>query len=267
MSLIPPFSGYLFREGAPEDPFDPVEVIRRMGNGREIRRLFDCLDDVYFFVRDHAGFYMAANTAFLRLFDFPIEEELIGRGLNEVHPPDVAADLSQEDQQVRDTGRSSIDRPERWRARGGHPVPVLTTRLPLQDRFGEFIGIMGVSRRAPNDDLEPGSQSQFERLAQEIRATPGAPYRIASLAQRCGLSQRRFNECFREAFGQGPQEFILRVRVEAAKDSLRSSELSVGQIADLYGFVDQAAFTRHFRRLTGMTPGAYRKEAKPPSAS
>jgi AraC-like DNA-binding protein len=161
-------------------------------DGRELRRLFDCLDDVFFSL---AG----------------------DRGL------------------------------------------CLTTRLPLPDRMGACLGIMAVSRRQAFGAVDLESTSVLEKIALEIRKAPGKDYRVATLAEQCNLSPRRFTERFREVFGTPPLEFILRTRVNAAQVSLREGVLSIGQIADLHGFVDQAAFTRHFRRITGMTPGAYRR--------
>lgn len=51
---------------------------------------------------------------------------------------------------------------------------------------------------------------------------------------------------------------VLR-RCELAKELLRSSPLSLAEIALACGFADQSHFTRAFARLVGMTPGAWRR--------
>jgi len=259
MSVTPPFDGYLYREGVPQDSFDPVDLLRRMGHGRELRRLFDGMDDVFFFVRDRSGLYMAGNTAFLTGLGFHLEEDFIGLSLQDLHPLEIAAAMAEADETVIETGQPSIDLPEILFSLGGNRGLCLTTRLPLPSPRGTCLGIMAFSRRQALGEIDVESASVLDKIALEIRRAPGQEYRIATLAEQCGLTPRRFTERFREVFGTPPLEFILRTRVNAAQESLREGALSIGQIAEVHGFVDQAAFTRHFRRITGMTPGAYRR--------
>jgi len=59
---------------------------------------------------------------------------------------------------------------------------------------------------------------------------------------------------FKRLFQLTPQQFLLRVRLNAACQMLGSTDRSVSQIALGVGFYDQSYFTKHFRRQMGMTP-------------
>lgn len=81
---------------------------------------------------------------------------------------------------------------------------------------------------------------------------------IETLATTIGLSVYHFARAFKQSTGMPPHEYILRRRVERADQMLHRSELPLSEIAAAVGFSDQSHLARHFRRHTGMTPGAAR---------
>lgn len=60
--------------------------------------------------------------------------------------------------------------------------------------------------------------------------------------------------------------YLNSLRIAKARDLLQHSGLSMLQIALTCGFGNQAHFNRVFRKMTGLTPGAYRKQALVPAA-
>lgn len=60
--------------------------------------------------------------------------------------------------------------------------------------------------------------------------------------------------------GQTPNDFLARVRIGRAKEFLRTSELSVGEIAHRVGIENESYFIRRFALAEGMTPAAYRRQ-------
>jgi AraC-like DNA-binding protein len=56
-------------------------------------------------------------------------------------------------------------------------------------------------------------------------------------------------------------EYILNIRMEAARQQLRHSSLSVGEIADSLGFSDISSFSRIFKTRVGVSPSAFRGKA------
>jgi AraC-like DNA-binding protein len=80
-----------------------------------------------------------------------------------------------------------------------------------------------------------------------------------------GLSRFRFLRLFKRETGLSPHEFLIWYRVERAKQLL-ADQVSVLQTAMDTGFFDQSHFCRHFKRITGISPGAYSKSTRTPHA-
>jgi len=75
-----------------------------------------------------------------------------------------------------------------------------------------------------------------------------------------GLSIAHFAEMFRKSTGETPHQFVLRLRVERAREMLRSPESRVLDVAIACGFKTQQHFARVFRHLCGLSPKEYRRE-------
>lgn len=78
------------------------------------------------------------------------------------------------------------------------------------------------------------------------------------LAQALNVSERTLHRRLKEATGETPKSFIDRVRFEATRMLLETTQSSVKQLASACGYTDETSFRRAFRRYAGMTPGAYR---------
>lgn len=79
------------------------------------------------------------------------------------------------------------------------------------------------------------------------------------LASLCGISQTYFHRLFTERYGMSPKEYIIRLRIDRAKQLLPDTSLTVRQIANLCGYAEPCHFTREFTKRVGMTPTAYRE--------
>ena len=82
---------------------------------------------------------------------------------------------------------------------------------------------------------------------------------IADIAAACGVSRGHFIKCFRDETGLTPYQWLLRLRVERARDLIIGSRLPLADIAIVCGFSDQSHMTRTFTRLTGSAPGLWRR--------
>jgi AraC family transcriptional regulator len=92
----------------------------------------------------------------------------------------------------------------------------------------------------------------------EANLTDGVP--LQQLASLAGLSPFHFARQFKDATGLAPHQFVLRSRVERAKQLLERTELSLAEIGLTLGFSHQSHFTNVFRRCVGTTPKAWREE-------
>jgi transcriptional regulator GlxA family with amidase domain len=82
---------------------------------------------------------------------------------------------------------------------------------------------------------------------------------IEAVAKRSKLAERTFKRRFVGATGITPIEYVQRLRIEDAKRRLERTAAAVDEISWRVGYEDPAFFRRLFKRLTGMSPGAYRK--------
>jgi transcriptional regulator GlxA family with amidase domain len=82
----------------------------------------------------------------------------------------------------------------------------------------------------------------------------GDPFTLEDLARAVGVSRFHFARLFRVSTGESPMEFLLRSRIERAKQILVTSDRRMSEIAATLGFCDQSHFSRSFRRYAGVTP-------------
>lgn len=84
------------------------------------------------------------------------------------------------------------------------------------------------------------------------------PLTIAALAAHAQMSPRTFLRRFAEETGSTPLQWILRARVDTARELLESTRLSVDRIAEEVGLGTGASLRLHFRRLLDVSPSEYR---------
>jgi len=85
---------------------------------------------------------------------------------------------------------------------------------------------------------------------------------MANLAAQSGMTPRTFGRRFKRATGLTPLGYLQGLRIAAAKDLLRHSNLSIGEIAWQVGLRDSSYFTQLFRRHSGVTPLKYREAVR-----
>ena len=81
---------------------------------------------------------------------------------------------------------------------------------------------------------------------------------LEDLAAAVHLSVYHFARLFKASTGLPPHQYVIARRIERAKQLLHDDNLSLAQVAARVGFWDQGHFTRHFKRLVGVTPKHFR---------
>lgn len=99
-------------------------------------------------------------------------------------------------------------------------------------------------------------------VVEYIHDNLGEDLRLSTLAEVAGLSQHRFAHNFKHATGLAPHQYVIRERMERAKQMLRETDSPVAAVAYTLGCGSQSRFTILFRRATGTTPSAYRASFK-----
>lgn len=99
-------------------------------------------------------------------------------------------------------------------------------------------------------------RAELQRAISYIEDNLAADLSLKTLALEAGLSSYHFAHLFTEAFGIAPHQYVIQARIEWAK-ALMTRGLPLGNTAQRVGFSDQSHFTRHFKRLVGVTPRAF----------
>jgi AraC-like DNA-binding protein len=103
------------------------------------------------------------------------------------------------------------------------------------------------------------------RALKLLHAAPARRWTAEDLAREAGSSRTVLAERFNALLGKPPIEYVTSWRIQLAAERLRGSQESVASIAADVGYESEAAFSRAFKRVTGMTPGRWRVE-KPTSS-
>jgi AraC family transcriptional regulator len=105
------------------------------------------------------------------------------------------------------------------------------------------------------------SQQQVKCLIDYIQMNLDRSIHLEELATLLNMSQYHFCRLFKRSTGVPPHQFVIRQRVDRAKQLLQKSDRSILDVAIHCGFTDGSHLTRHFRRLTGATPTAFRQQS------
>ncbi len=106
------------------------------------------------------------------------------------------------------------------------------------------------------------AQWQRRRVVELMEDVLDGDRYLADLAAACHLSARHFARAFAQSEGMPPHRWILRRRIEKAKELLAHSDLTLIQIALETSFATQSHFTRVFKQHVGVSPGAWRRERR-----
>jgi transcriptional regulator GlxA family with amidase domain len=87
---------------------------------------------------------------------------------------------------------------------------------------------------------------------------------ITEVVKQSGIPERSFKRRFSKATGYSPIAYVQKLRIEDAKRRLERTNASIDQISWSVGYEDAASFRRLFKRITGITPGDYRRKFSVP---
>lgn len=98
--------------------------------------------------------------------------------------------------------------------------------------------------------------SMLERIAND----PYAAWSISRLAKEAHFSLPHFSRCFRRVVRQTPRQYLVAVRLRAAADEIATKPSQpIKEVAERAGYTTVHAFTHAFKRIFGVSPGAYRR--------
>ncbi len=90
---------------------------------------------------------------------------------------------------------------------------------------------------------------------------------VEQLVARSGYAERTFKRRFTQATGLSPLAYVQRLRIEEAKRRLERTNAPIDETSSQVGYEDPAFFRRLFKRIAGVTPGAYRRNFNLPDGA
>src|SRR5215208_1698762 len=87
------------------------------------------------------------------------------------------------------------------------------------------------------------------------------PLDVRSVAAVAHISEAHFSRTFRAVFGETPNRYLQRRRVERSMFLLRETDRSVTDVCLDVGFTSLGTFSKMFREIVGETPSDYRRRA------
>jgi AraC family transcriptional regulator len=100
---------------------------------------------------------------------------------------------------------------------------------------------------------------KLQQVIDYIHANLDCNIGLTELADMAQMSLSHFSRLFKQSTGYSPHQFVIKCRVDRAKELLVKSDLSIADITYKVGFANQGHLTSHFKRLLGVTPKVVRE--------
>jgi len=144
--------------------------------------------------------------------------------------------------------------------REGSLAPLHSERLA-----GTLLG--SLHARLANEPATPARRLDLVAIDRFIDHHLGERLRVADLAAQACLSEAHFSERFRQSTGMSPWQYVMRRRLESARQLVQQSGLPLSEIAARTGFTSQSALSRACRQAFGHPPSQLRRDPRGQLAS
>ncbi|WP_176705944.1 AraC family transcriptional regulator [Paenibacillus hemerocallicola] len=123
--------------------------------------------------------------------------------------------------------------------------------------FKHLLELM-IRKKFESSSTMPGNWTLIEQAITYIREHLDEPIDRNALARSLSISPAYFTALFKQYTGYTPVQFLLRLRVDRAKQLLKDTGLSINRIAKEVGYDDSLYFSRMFVKHTGISPRNFR---------
>jgi len=112
-----------------------------------------------------------------------------------------------------------------------------------------------------HEKKQPIESLRIRKALNHIHKDPCRPIPLEEFLKLAGIQKTMFLQSFRKFTGTTPTQYIIRQRLEYAKELLLETKLPITQIAEQCGFTDAFYFSRCFQKHLGLSPRQYRQGA------
>lgn len=159
-----------------------------------------------------------------------------------------------------------------WQGDGGEQLHHLLSliqgegvRSPLQPQLLSLL--LALLERTLQGEVRGTPEIRLQALFRRVEAHLDEPWSVALLADQMACSVPHLHRLCRQVFGMGPMAWLTQLRMNKARQLLLYTNWPLSELAGRVGYSDGANFANRFRRLTGQTPGAFRRLGRKPFAT
>lgn len=213
-----------------------------------------------FSVKSADGLYLSANQAFADRSGVGGPGDVVGKSAHDLFPVELAEQYATQDADVIQTGHMLTNELESITRPDGTIGWFLTSKSRWTDDAGVAVGVVSVSvdLRTPFDAAAPHAQLAAAVEVARQRFADQLP--VSDLAEAAGMTVGQLERVARRVLGLTPKQLIMRFRLEEALRLITETDSAIVDVATACGYYDQSAFGRHFRRVVGSSPSAYRAQ-------
>jgi len=232
---------------------------RAMDVLRAMAELLDDVPHVMFCAKDQSGAYLAVNQAFADRAGARDPDDVVGRYVEDLFDAELAASYARQDAELWSTRRPLRNQLELISRPDGTLGWYVTTKVLISEVDGKaFLASVSVDLRAAGD--APTAHAGVAAAVAYVREHCTDQVRVGDVAAAASMSVVQLERATRRIVGLSVRQLLVRFRVEHAIGLLATTGLTLADIAGQCGYYDQSAFTRQFRRVVGVSPGAYRTQ-------
>lgn len=137
-------------------------------------------------------------------------------------------------------------------------------RSPLQPQLLSLL--LALLERTLQGEVRGTPELRLQALFRRVEARLDEPWSVALLADQMACSVPHLHRLCQQVFGMGPMAWLTGLRMNKARQLLLYTNWPLAELAARVGYSDGANFANRFRRLTGQTPGAFRRLGRKPFA-
>lgn len=134
----------------------------------------------------------------------------------------------------------------------------MSKRLYIQGKLMELISLIEFENSQKYVGKYKSYVGDVEEACRFAAENFEQPIQLCDMALNVNLSAGFFHKVFKEIKGITPTEYITKIRLEAAKDMLKRTNISLSEIAVSCGFSSQSYFNYVFKKYTNLTPKSFR---------
>jgi AraC-like DNA-binding protein len=136
--------------------------------------------------------------------------------------------------------------------------------VSLMTRLADVVVIHAIREWLEGAEVESGwlaalRDPQIGQAMAEVHQRPAEAWSVDAMASIAHLSRSRFSERFSELVGEAPMQYVTKVRMHRARETLRTEKMTIAEVAEQFGYESEPAFARAFKRHIGVSPGAIRR--------